>query len=77
MFLFETEKGDKWVCIHCVQEQEELIKEKNGNTFLKTMIRHCDVHCVDTENLITKTKEKGGGAPPSFKISNWLLADLS
>ncbi|WP_163340619.1 hypothetical protein [Desulfopila sp. IMCC35008] len=27
MHLFETEKGDKWICPFCVKEQEEKIKE--------------------------------------------------
>jgi len=35
MFLFETEKGDKWVCIHCVQEQEDMIKEKSWEYILE------------------------------------------
>lgn len=29
MHLFETEDGDKWVCISCGREQAEMIKEKN------------------------------------------------
>ena len=29
MHLFETEKGDRWVCILCGQEQQEMIREKN------------------------------------------------
>lgn len=28
MFLFETEKGDKWICGYCVREEENMIKEK-------------------------------------------------
>jgi len=29
MHLFETETGDRWVCILCGEEQKEMIKEKN------------------------------------------------
>jgi rubredoxin len=28
MHLFETEEGDKWVCIHCGVEEEEMISTK-------------------------------------------------
>jgi transcription initiation factor TFIIIB Brf1 subunit/transcription initiation factor TFIIB len=28
MHLFETEEGDKWVCVTCGMEQEEMIAEK-------------------------------------------------
>lgn len=28
MYLFETEKGDRWICIHCGQEHKEMIEEK-------------------------------------------------
>ena len=28
MHLFETEEGDKWVCITCGAEEEAMIKEK-------------------------------------------------
>ncbi len=28
MHLFETEEGDKWVCINCGVEEESMIKEK-------------------------------------------------
>ncbi len=28
MHLFETEKGDRWVCIVCGEEQQEMIREK-------------------------------------------------
>ncbi len=28
MHLFETENGDKWVCVACGQEKVEYIKEK-------------------------------------------------
>lgn len=28
MHLFETENGDKWVCITCGLEKEDMIKEK-------------------------------------------------
>ena len=28
MHLFETEKGDRWVCIHCGVEEKEMIEEK-------------------------------------------------
>lgn len=28
MHLFETDEGDKWVCITCGQEQAQLIEEK-------------------------------------------------
>ena len=27
MHLFETEEGDKWICIHCGTEEEAMIKE--------------------------------------------------
>ena len=29
MHLFETEEGDKWVCVTCGQEKAETIKEKD------------------------------------------------
>lgn len=29
MYLFATEKGDRWVCILCGEEQQEMIKDKN------------------------------------------------
>lgn len=29
MNLFETEEGDKWVCMTCTHEKEQEIKEKN------------------------------------------------
>ncbi len=29
MHLFETEEGDRWVCITCGQERAEIIEEKN------------------------------------------------
>lgn len=29
MHLFETEEGDKWVCIVCGEEKQEMILEKN------------------------------------------------
>jgi rubredoxin len=29
MHLFETEEGDRWVCISCGKEHVQLIKEKN------------------------------------------------
>lgn len=28
MHLYETEKGDRWVCIHCAEEEREMIEEK-------------------------------------------------
>ncbi len=28
MHLFETEEGDKWVCINCGIEEEVMIKDK-------------------------------------------------
>jgi uncharacterized Zn finger protein len=28
MHLFETEEGDRWVCITCGQEKAEIIEEK-------------------------------------------------
>lgn len=28
MHLFETEEGDKWVCVHCRLEEEETIAAK-------------------------------------------------
>ncbi len=28
MHLFETEKGDVWVCVHCAKSEAESIKEK-------------------------------------------------
>lgn len=28
MHLFETKDGDRWVCITCAQEREEMIKEQ-------------------------------------------------
>ncbi len=28
MHLFETENGDKWICINCGAEEETMIKEK-------------------------------------------------
>ncbi len=28
MYLFETEAGDKWVCLACVQEHEQKILQK-------------------------------------------------
>lgn len=28
MHLFETPKGDRWVCEHCAREHEQLIKEE-------------------------------------------------
>ncbi|MGL1931518.1 MAG: hypothetical protein OCC45_07115 [Desulfotalea sp.] len=28
MHLFETEEGDKWVCITCGMEKEDMIREK-------------------------------------------------
>lgn len=34
MFLFETEKGDKWVCKYCCVEKEEFIKEQNWRYIL-------------------------------------------
>ncbi|GAB6191746.1 hypothetical protein JCM39068_14950 [Desulfocastanea catecholica] len=29
MHLFETEDGDKWVCVTCGVEEEPMIREKN------------------------------------------------
>ncbi len=28
MHLYETEEGDRWICINCAKEEEEMIKEK-------------------------------------------------
>ncbi len=28
MHLFETEEGDKWVCVHCGREREQEIIDK-------------------------------------------------
>lgn len=29
MHLFETDKGDRWVCVLCGEEEQEMIREKN------------------------------------------------
>ena len=27
MHLFESESGDRWVCVHCAREEEEMIRK--------------------------------------------------
>ena len=34
MHLFETEAGDRWVCITCAEEEAEMIQEKGWEWIL-------------------------------------------
>lgn len=54
MHLFETEEGDKWVCITCGNEKNDMIEEKNGNLSLINMTRRYVVPYVGIQTTTMK-----------------------
>ncbi len=55
MHLFETEEGDKWVCVTCGNEKNDMIeKKKNGNLSLINMTRRYVVPYVGIQTTTMK-----------------------
>ena len=57
MHLFETEEGDRWVCVSCGQGQAQLIEEKNWE------------YIFDKDNPELRCSFCGQG---DYEIEDWL-----